>query len=53
MKQKLYKDKQVLWKGLQIYSHRFRKHTFQFKREAVNMLVHASLIPPFVRVHEP
>lgn len=53
MKQKLYKEKQVLWKGLKIYSHQFRKHIFKFIREAVNMLACAVLIPPSVRLREP
>lgn len=53
MKQKLYKEKQALWKGLKIYSHQFRKHIFKFKREAGNMLACAALIPPSVRLREP
>lgn len=53
MKQKLYKEKQALWKGLKIYSHQFRKHIFKFKCEAVNMLDCAILLPPSVRLYDP
>ena len=53
MKQKLYKEKQALWKGLKIYSRQFRKHVFRFEHEAVNLLACAVLIPPSARLCEP